>query len=123
MGRAWRWGRGGGRLQTKGGATGRRRGAGGASERPASKLSRSRREGGMTVREAGRLGGLIGGRKGGLAVKAERGLGFLQENGRPGGQGVSELIPDGERLDRGSRRGGRYVWSALAPGHGGMGCR
>jgi len=27
----------------------------------------------MTVREAGRLGGLIGGRKGGLAVKAERG--------------------------------------------------
>jgi hypothetical protein len=44
-----------------------------ASKRPASELKVSREPGGMSVREAGRLGGLIGGRKGGLAVKAERG--------------------------------------------------
>ena len=40
----------------------------------------------MTVREAGRLGGLIGGRKGGLTVKAARGVEFYQEIGRLGGQ-------------------------------------
>jgi hypothetical protein len=42
------------------------------ASRPAPKLKISRRKvgsGGMTVREAGRLGGLIGGRKGCLAVK------------------------------------------------------
>jgi len=51
----------------------------------------------MTVREAGRLGGLIGGRKGGLAVKAERGVEFYQEIGRLGGQRA--------RSDRGRAQG------------------
>ena len=61
--------------------------------------------GGMTVREAGRKGGLIGGRKGGLAVKAERGREFYQEIGRKGGQRVRDLIAAGRRTeDRGSAR-------------------
>src|SRR4051812_25365876 len=51
--------------------------------------------GGMTVREAGRKGGLIGGRKGGETVKAERGIGFYREIGRMGGQKVRELIEAG----------------------------
>jgi uncharacterized protein len=94
-----------GRLQTKRGATGRRKAAGGAGKRPASKLKLSRGEGGMTVREAGRLGGLIGGRKGGLAVKAERGVEFYQEIGKLGGQRVRDLIAAGRRAESGSRRG------------------
>jgi uncharacterized protein len=61
--------------------------------------------GGMTVREAGRKGGLIGGRKGGLAVKAERGREFYQEIGRKGGQRVRDLIAAGRRTeDRGTAR-------------------
>ena len=72
-----------------------------ASKRPASKLkvARSRRPsvGGMTVREAGRLGGLIGGRKGGLAVKRERGIEFYQEIGKLGGQRVRDLIAAGRK--------------------------
>jgi general stress protein YciG len=55
--------------------------------------------GGMTVREAGRKGGLIGGRKGGLAVKAERGREFYQEIGRKGGQRVRDLIAAGRRIE------------------------
>ena len=76
-----------------------------ATKRPASKLKRSRRAGGMTVREAGRLGGLIGGRKGGLAVKAERGVEFYQEIGKLGGQRVRDLIAAGRKAERGPRRG------------------
>ena len=53
----------------------------------------------MTVREAGRKGGLIGGRKGGLAVKAERGREFYQEIGRKGGQRVRDLIAAGKRTE------------------------
>src|SRR5438270_790876 len=44
--------------------------------------------GGMTVREAGRKGGLIGGRKGGVAVKAERGRSFYEQIGKKGGDTV-----------------------------------
>ena len=51
----------------------------------------------MTVREAGRKGGLIGGRKGGLAVKAERGREFYQEIGRKGGHKVRQLIEEGKK--------------------------
>ena len=94
-----------GRLQSKSRATGRRKGTGGASKRPASKLKLSRRVGGMTVREAGRLGGLIGGRKGGLAVKAERGVEFYQEIGRLGGQRVRDLIAAGRKAEHRSRPG------------------
>ena len=71
-----------------------------SSKRPAFKLKSIRphkAEGAMTVREAGRLGGLKGGRKGGLAVKAERGLGFFQEIGRLGGRRVRQLIAAGRR--------------------------
>src|SRR5207244_9630911 len=58
--------------------------------------------GGMTVREAGREGGLIGGRKGGLAGKAERGREFCQEIARKGGQRVRGLVGAGGRTgDRG----------------------
>ncbi len=61
--------------------------------------------GGMTVREAGRKGGLIGGRKGGLTVKRERGVEFYQEIGRKGGQRVRDLIAAGKRAaERPSRR-------------------
>lgn len=78
------------------------------AKRPASnlKMSRGRRpaEGGMTVREAGRLGGLIGGRKGGLAVKAERGIEFFQEIGRLGGQRVRDLIAAGRKATERNRR-------------------
>jgi general stress protein YciG len=59
----------------------------------------------MTVREAGRKGGLIGGRKGGLTVKAERGREFYQEIGRKGGQRVRDLIAAGRRAaERPARR-------------------
>jgi len=64
--------------------------------------------GGMTVREAGRKGGLIGGRKGGETVKAERGIEFYQEIGRKGGQKVRELIEAGRAAMKSSgRRMGR----------------
>ena len=67
--------------------------------------SRGPEFGGMTVREAGRKGGLIGGRKGGLAVKAERGREFYQEIGRKGGQRVRDLIAAGKRaFERPARR-------------------
>jgi general stress protein YciG len=59
----------------------------------------------MTVREAGRLGGLIGGRKGGLTVKAQRGIEFYQEIGKLGGQRVRDLIAAGRKAERGPRRG------------------
>ena len=63
------------------------------------RLGREPEFGGMTVREAGRKGGLIGGRKGGLAVKAERGREFYQEIGRKGGQRVRDLIAAGRRTE------------------------
>jgi general stress protein YciG len=61
----------------------------------------------MTVREAGRKGGLIGGRKGGETVKAERGIEFYQQIGRKGGQKVRELIEAGRAAMSGSRARGR----------------
>lgn len=70
------------------------------ARRPASNLKMSRRRvpsRGMTVQEAGRLGGLIGGRKGGLAVKKERGVEFYQEIGRLGGRRVRDLIAAGRK--------------------------
>src|SRR2546428_99806 len=44
--------------------------------------------GGMTVREAGRKGGLIGGRKGGQTVRDKYGHSFYEEIGRKGGETV-----------------------------------
>src|SRR5881227_2334391 len=72
-----------------------------SSRRTASRPAREPEFGGMTVREAGRKGGLIGGRKGGLAVKAERGREFYQEIGRKGGQRVRDLIAAGRRTEEG----------------------
>jgi len=70
----------------------------------------------MTVREAGRLGGLIGGRKGGLTVKAARGVEFYQEIGRLGGQRVRDLMVDKlranaprEAIERGVEELGRSL--------------
>ena len=74
------------------------------SKRPASKLKVSREPGGMSVREAGSLGG----RKGGLAVKTGRGIEFYQEIGRLGGQRVRDLIAAGRKAEgRSTRRGAR----------------
>jgi general stress protein YciG len=80
-----------------------------AKRKPAPKTKISRRvkepeTGGMTVREAGRKGGLIGGRKGGLTVKAERGVEFYQEIGRLGGQRVRDLIAAGRKATERSVR-------------------
>jgi general stress protein YciG len=61
----------------------------------------------MTVREAGRKGGLIGGRKGGETVKAERGIAFYQQIGRKGGQKVRELIEAGRAAMNTGARGRR----------------
>src|SRR5206468_535794 len=75
------------RLQSEAVEMARRKSSGKATRRTASTLKMSTgrsASGGMTVREAGRLGGLTGGRKGGLAVKKERGVGFFQEIGRLG---------------------------------------
>ena len=106
-------------MQGKTRVTGRRKAGQGAGKRPASKLKMSRREGGMTVREAGRLGGLVGGRKGGLAVKAERGIEFYQEIGKLGGQRVRDLIAAGRKAERVSRRGSsRRGRNTLAPDRG-----
>ena len=52
----------------------------------------------MSVREAGRLGGLKGGRKGGLAVKAERGVEFFQEIGRLGAKRLRALVAAGRKV-------------------------
>ena len=82
--------------------------------RAASKLKISRRKRGMTVVEAGRLGGLIGGRKGGLTVKAERGIEFFQEIGKLGGKRVRELIAAGRRAKERTRR----LRAARGAGHG-----
>ena len=82
--------------------------------RPASKLKITRRKRGMTVVEAGRLGGLIGGRKGGLAVKAERGIEFFQEIGKLGGKRVRDLIAAGRRAQERTRR----LRAARGAGHG-----
>jgi hypothetical protein len=65
------------------------------------------KSGGMTVREAGRKGGLIGGKKGGETVKAERGIEFYQQIGRKGGQKVRELIEAGRAAMQGPKRRGR----------------
>ena len=76
-----------------------------APARSARKNGHAPEVGGMTVREAGRKGGLIGGRKGGLTVKAERGREFYQEIGRKGGQRVRDLIAAGKRAaERPARR-------------------
>jgi hypothetical protein len=81
-----------------------------SKRQPALKLKMSRRGGGMTVQEAGRLGGLIGGRKGGLAVKRERGVEYYQEIGKMGGERVRALIAAGRKAikkqqrTRGARR-------------------
>src|ERR1700682_3028097 len=99
--------------------TGRGKAGRGARRRPASKLKTPRREGGMTVREAGRLGGLIGGRKGGVTVKAARGVECSQQIGGRGGRRVRDLIAAGRKAERGSRRGtSRRGRNQFAPDRG-----
>jgi len=80
------------------------------TKRPAPNLKMSKRRratGGMSVREAGRLGGLIGGRKGGLAVMKVRGIEFFQEIGRKGGKRVRALIAAGRKVMKRSRQSRR----------------
>src|SRR5690606_9940212 len=55
--------------------------------------------GSMSVREAGRKGGLIGGRKGGQTVLRERGPQFYSEIGKKGGQRVRELIALAKQIE------------------------
>lgn len=83
------------------------RGTGASAPPKATASGTKRRTGGMTVQEAGRKGGLIGGRKGGETVKAERGVAFYQEIGRKGGQRVRALIEAGKAAMEGARRRGR----------------
>ncbi len=91
---------------TRGTSTGRGRPV--ATTRRARTEAPAAKTGGMTVREAGRKGGLIGGRKGGETVKAERGIEFYQQIGRKGGQKVRELIEAGRAaMTTGPRRRGR----------------
>lgn len=54
-------------------------------------------KGTMTVREAGRKGGQIGGKKGGETTKRRYGTPFYEEIGHKGGQRVRELIQQGRR--------------------------
>ena len=61
---------------------------GGRGEGRAARRSRRRAAAGMTVSEAGR--------KGGIAVRDERGHAFYEEIGRKGGQKVRELIERGK---------------------------
>src|SRR5438067_1451434 len=71
--------------------------------------------GGMTVREAGRKGGLIGGKKGGETVKAERGAGFYEQIGKKGGETVKAErgTPFYEEI---GKKGGHKVRSLIEEG-------
>ena len=51
------------------------------------------------MQEAGRKGGLIGGRKGGQTVLRERGPQFYSEIGKKGGARVRELIQRAKELE------------------------
>jgi len=86
--------------------TTRKTGKNTSKRKPAQELKMSRRTGGgrgMTVQEAGRLGGLIGGRKGGLTVKRERGIEFFQEIGRLGGARLRALVAAGRKATNRSK--------------------
>jgi general stress protein YciG len=61
---------------------------------------RIRSGGGMTVQEAGRKGGVRGGRKGGETTRDRYGHGFYEEIGRKGGNRVRDLIEAGKRANR-----------------------
>ena len=91
---------------TRGATTGRGKTSATTSRRARTEAPAAK-TGGMTVREAGRKGGLIGGRKGGETVKAERGIEFYQQIGRKGGQKVRELIEAGRAAMTSQRRRGR----------------
>jgi general stress protein YciG len=80
------------------------------------------KRGDLTVREAGRKGGMKGGqttrerygkpfyeqigRKGGETVRETRGHEFYEEIGRKGGRRVRELIEQGKRVGRSSSEPG-----------------
>lgn len=82
-----------------------------------------RKGGEMTVREAGRKGGIkvrdtygpdfyqkigqIGGEKGGNAVKRKYGVDFYKAIGARGGQTVKRLIEQGKRAQEGGARRGK----------------
>jgi general stress protein YciG len=53
-------------------------------------------KGQMTVEEAGHLGGIKGGKKGGNTTKQKYGPEFYSEIGHKGGQRVRELIEEGK---------------------------
>ena len=54
-------------------------------------------KGKMTVQEAGRKGGRIGGPRGGETTKRKYGHEFYEEIGHKGGQKVRDLISKGKR--------------------------
>lgn len=53
--------------------------------------------GGLTVQEAGRRGGVRGGRKGGVTTRDRYGHEFYEEIGRKGGTRVRDLIEAGKK--------------------------
>ncbi len=69
-----------------------------AGRKPAAKTT------GLSVAEAGRLGGLKGGRIGGNKVKAERGIEFYKQIGKKGGARVKSLIEAGRAAMARGRR-------------------
>lgn len=55
------------------------------------------RKGNMTVQEAGRKGGKLGGPRGGKTTASRYGHEFYEEIGRKGGRKVRDLINKGKR--------------------------
>ncbi len=55
------------------------------------------KKGGMTVSEAGRKGGQLGGRKGGETTRDRYGHEFYEEIGKKGGHKVRDLIEEGKK--------------------------
>ncbi len=74
------------------------------AKKPAGRKQAGSERGGLTVAEAGHLGGLKGGKKGGNAVKAKYGEDFYREIGQKGGAKVRALVEAGRAaLNKGRR--------------------
>jgi general stress protein YciG len=59
----------------------------------------AKEKGEMTVEEAGHLGGMKGGKKGGETTSKRYGHEFYEDIGHKGGQKVKRLVEEGERME------------------------